>query len=231
MLDDIKKDARERMSKCVHRRGWSSDGQRLARRQVAGDAGEVCTSRSERNFRSANLSSRKITGRRKMNSVLVSSLLLRLPKRYLSTGMSPRKGDAVTAVDVRWFRPPTMIVQPSGMVTLLCTGSFCRGGGMPVVESAPGEVAQRDDVLELEIISLADVRRDADLRAGFGAHLVERRGRIDVPENLQRVGPRMFDDAGDQLVVEHADAARLDDDVGGAALGRARSRSPSAVAG
>jgi hypothetical protein len=30
----------------------------------------------------------------------------------------------------------------------------------------------------------------------------------------------VLDDAGDQLVVEHADAARLDDDVGGARFAR-----------
>ena len=49
-----------------------------------------------------------------------------------------------------------------------------------------------------------------------GAHLVQRRGGIDVPEDLKRVGPCMLDHSGDQLVVEYADSARLHHDVGSA---------------
>src|SRR5439155_853585 len=74
-------------------------GHRMVSGSLAGrspDMPAACTSRSDRNFRSANLSSRRITGRRNTNNVLTSSLFWRFPNRYFSTGMSARNGMALT---------------------------------------------------------------------------------------------------------------------------------------
>ena len=70
-------------------------------------------------------------------------------------------------------------------------------------------------------------KRAADRVGGVGAHLGERRRGVDVPEHPDRIRPRRLHDAGEQEVVEDADAARLDDHVGRRGLGDdARARRP-----
>ena len=54
----------------------------------------------------------------------------------------------------------------------------------------------------------------ADGMRRIGAHFVQRRGGIDIPENAQGIGTGALHDAGDQVIVEHAHAARLDHDIG-----------------
>src|SRR5205085_2377230 len=53
----------------------------------------------------------------------------------------------------------------------------------------------------------------ADDMALVGAHLVQGGGGVDVPEDAERIGAAVLDDAFEQFGVEDADAARLDDDV------------------
>jgi hypothetical protein len=53
----------------------------------------------------------------------------------------------------------------------------------------------------------------ADDVAFVGPHLLQRRARIDVPEDAHRVRAGLFDDPFEQLPVEDSDAVRLDDDV------------------
>ena len=62
-------------------------------------------------------------------------------------------------------------------------------------------------------------QRPGDGVRGIAAHLVERRGGVDVPEQLQRVGAGVVEDTVDQFSVEHTDARRLHDDVGMRRLG------------
>ena len=56
-------------------------------------------------------------------------------------------------------------------------------------------------------------KRTADRVIFVTGHFIERGCRIDIPEDAQRVVAAVLDDAGNQLSVENADAARLDDDV------------------
>jgi hypothetical protein len=49
---------------------------------------------------------------------------------------------------------------------------------------------------------------------GVVPYLVERRGGIHIPEDSQRAGPRILDHSLQQLAIEKAYAARLDDNVG-----------------
>src|SRR4051794_40702284 len=49
-------------------------------------------------------------------------------------------------------------------------------------------------------------------------HFVQGGGGVDVPEDLQRAWPRMVYDPRNQLVIEYAHPARLDDDVRSASL-------------
>ena len=67
---------------------------------------------------------------------------------------------------------------------------------------------------------------------GVGAHLGERRRGVDVPEDAAaRPGRAAREDAVEQQVVEDADAARLDDDVGRRRPRRRRRAAASSVAG
>ena len=55
---------------------------------------------------------------------------------------------------------------------------------------------------------------------GVAAHLVQRRRGVDIPEDLERMGRGVARDPLDQLGIEHADPARLDDDVGVGRFGK-----------